>query len=193
MEIYGLDLAPTPADQLPVAGRRRCVLGALAVATAALLGTMGEACASLIVAPTPVAFDLVPGQLGIVRGDITNTTGFDLLGSDFFASFSGYDVNTLVVEQLLGLTAVALRDRTVTRDVALFSVQLGAAAQAGQRYAVEFFFGDVNGNFSVPATVEVNVRGSQAVPEPGTAWLVGGTLLALAVNSRRSVRHTGRD
>lgn len=171
----------------PAGGRRGLILGTLLLAAAGWLGVVLPARAGLVVSPTVLTLDLAPGALGIVRGDITNTTGFDLLSSDFFGSFSGFPIDALIVGQLLGLTDVAIDDRTITRGLDLFSVQLGVGARAGERYEIEFFFGDaVGGNFSPSAIVQVNVPGMQAMPEPSVAWLVGGALLGLAATRRRS-------
>jgi hypothetical protein len=171
----------------PAGVRRGLMVGALLLASAGWLGVALPAWAELVVSPTTLTLDLTPGALGIVKGDITNTTGFDLLSSDFFGSFSGFPSDALVVEQLLGLTNEAIDDRAITRGLDLFSVQLGVGARAGERYEIEFFFGEaVGGNFGPSAVVQVTVPGTQVVPEPSVAWLVGGALLGLAATRRRS-------
>ncbi len=167
------------------ASRRSAILRALVLAGTAWLGMAAPAQAALVVTPSTLVLELAPGAVGIVRGDITNTTGFDLLSTDFFGSFSGFPADALIVDQLLGLTDIAIDDRSVARDLALFSIQLGASAMAGDRYAIEFFFGDINGNFSEAAMVFVDVPGGQQIPEPSVAWLVGSGLLGLAAARRR--------
>lgn len=172
----------------PVGVRRGLMVGALLLASAGWLGVALPARAELVVSPTTLTLDLTPGALGIVRGDITNTTGFDLLSSDFFGSFSGFPSDALIIEQLLGLTDEAIDDRAITRGLDLFSVQLGVGARSGERYEIEFFFGEaVGGNFSPSAIVQVTVPSTQVVPEPAVAWLVGGALLGLAATRRRTL------
>lgn len=164
--------------------RRGLKVGALLLASAGWLGMATPARAELVVSPTTLTLDLMPGTLGIVQGDITNTTGFDLLSSDFFGSFSGFPQDALVVEQILGLTDEAINDRAITRGLDLFSVQLGVGAIAGSRYEIEFFFGEaIGGNFSPSAIVQVTVP---AVPEPSVSWLFGCGLLGLATIRRHS-------
>lgn len=165
--------------------RRSAMLRALVLVGTAWLAMVAPAQAALVVMPNTLVLELESSAVGIVRGDITNTTGFGLLSTDFFGSFSGFPADALIVDQLLGLTDVVIDDRSIVRDLALFSVQLGVGAQTGERYAIEFFFGDVNGNFSEAATVFVDVAGAQQISEPGVAWLVGGGLLGLAASRRR--------
>jgi hypothetical protein len=176
--------APAQGAQPHHLQRRAWLAGALVVAATAWLGALAPAQAALVVSPTSLSLELAPGETGIIRGDITNTTGFDLLSTDLFGSFSGYPSDALVIDQLLGLTDLSIDDRAVTRGLELFSVQLGAGAVAGQSYSIEFFFGDINGNFSPSATVLVTVPGAQPLPEPGIAWLLGCGMLGLAATSR---------
>ncbi|MDT7838907.1 hypothetical protein [Aquabacterium sp. OR-4] len=155
------------------------------LAGAVLLGAGVPAQAALLVTPTGTSIELAPGALSVVRGDITNTTGFDLGSGDLFGSFSGYPSNALIIEQLLGLVPLSIDDRAITRDLELFSVQLGSGALPGQTYTIEFFFGDVNGSFSEVATYSVTVAQGHSIPEPGMAWLAGISLLGLAAGRRR--------
>lgn len=171
----------------PTRLRRGVLVGALLVASLGWLGLAQPARAALVVAPTTLQLDLTPGATGIVRGDITNTTGVDLRSTDFLGSFSGFADGALIIDQLLGVTDLLIDDRVITRGLDLFSVQLGANAVAGASYFVEFFFGEsVGGNFSESAVVRINVAGAQGVPAPSAAWLVAGGLLGLAAMRRRN-------
>lgn len=170
----------------PACGRRGLLVGALLLTGAMWLGLVLPARAGLVVTPTSLTLDLYPGALGIVRGDITNTTGFDLRSSDFFGSFSGFPSDALIVEQMLGLTDIAIDDRAVTRGLDLFSVQLGAGARVGDHYEIEFFFGEgIGGNFGPASRVLVAVPDTNKVPEPSLPWLLGVALLSLGVSRRR--------
>lgn len=182
-----MKLADTPQWTVPAtpAKRRRFFAVGLALAGAALFGVLAPAQASLVVSPTSLTLNLTSGDTGVVRGDITNLTGTDLRSGDFFGSFSGFPSDVLLIDQLLGLTDLAIDDRTVTRGLDLFTVQLLPGAQAGQSYFIEFFFGDVNGSFSSTSTLTVNVQGTQGVPEPGVVPLVGAGLFWLAMAGRR--------
>lgn len=167
--------------------RRSAIVATLVFVGTAWLGMAAPARAALVVSPKALVLEVAPGAVGIVRGDITNTTGFDLLSTDLFGSFSGFPADALIVDQLLGLTDIAIDDRSIARDLALFSVHLGASAIAGDRYEIEFFFGDINGNFSEAAAVIVDVP---QVPEPSVAWLLGSGLLGLAAACRRRLQST---
>ena len=169
--------------------RRHGLLGALALVGAVWLGAMAPAQAELVVSPTTLSLEVAPGGIGTVFGDITNTTGFDLLSTDLFSSVSGYPSDALVIDQLLGFTDIAIDDRAVTRGLELFSVQLGAGAVPGQSYSVDFFFSDINGNFSPTATFLVTVPGTLPMPEPDVAWLLGIGMAGLAATRRRRPRH----
>lgn len=177
--------APQQAAATLPAERRRFFAASLVLAGAAWFGALAPAQAALVVAPISLTLNLAAGDLGVVRGDITNTTNFDLRSGDFFGSFSGFASDTLIIDQLLGLTDVGIDDRAITRNLDLFSVQLGAGAQAGQSYQFEFFFIDINNNQSSTSIFTVNVQGAQAVPEPGAVSLVGAGLFWLAMSGRR--------
>ena len=79
---------PPSAAHVHRSSRRRSLAILVALAAAACLGTTAPAHAALVVSPTPLTLELASGDVGVVRGDITNTTGFDLLSSDFFGSFT---------------------------------------------------------------------------------------------------------
>ena len=155
------------------------------------LGAVAPAAAALVISPTSLSIELAAGDLGVVRGDITNTTGFGLNTDELFGSFSGYPSDALVVSQLLGFDVFALGDRTVTRGLDLFSVRLGSSAVAGATYEVEFFFSDINGNFSDPVVFSVTAAGpSQSVPEPASLLLVACGLAGVV---RRRQRYTQQE
>lgn len=150
-----------------------------AVGVCLLLGGLGTAARAGELVVTPDFFDLslTPGQPLILKGAITNTTGFDLRSHEVFFSISAYPEDLLTIDILLGLTDIALLDRTRVCDLDLFALTLVDTGAPLESFSFDVSAFDVNGNFA--QTFTLNVQVAQGVPEPAT-WallLLAGLLL----------------
>ena len=100
-------------------------------------------------------------------GSITNDTGGDLLASDLFIDFSGYDPTFVSLSQLLGDPDFQIQNGTRSAQINLFTFDIAPPAPFGAYFADVFLqdasFPTVTSNF---ATVSVTI------PEPGTAFLL---------------------
>lgn len=126
-----------------------------------------------------------PGDTLIFSGTITNNTGLDLLATDLFLNFSGFDFNVVDLVQLLGTTDFALNNGDTSAVVDLFSFGLGAGALPGQTYVADVFLLDSNDNFSNIVTVDVTAAEVTPVPEPSDSLLLCFTALVLLAAIRR--------
>ena len=155
-----------------------------------LAGLLPAQAIELRVTPALSSVTLTPGERVIVAGTITNLTGTDLLTNDIFLSFSAYAPDYLQIDQLLGLDEFALPDRTISDEIALFSIiALGAPAGA-TTLPFEFFAIDINGVVSTAQTFVVVIAADTPpadVPEPAMAllFLMGAGCLYIRTRQRR--------
>ena len=122
-----------------------------------------------------------PGTTELFAGTITNGTGIDVLTSDLFLNFSGFDASVVSLTQLLGTPDFLIAAGTTSALTNLFDFDLNFGALVPATYFADVVLEDGSNNLS--DTVTVSVR---TVPEPGSAALVGMGLLAGWLARRRS-------
>jgi hypothetical protein len=118
-----------------------------------------------------------PTSTETYQGTITNLTGADLLASDFFFDFAGYDPVLVNLTQLLGTPDFPIPNGTTSAAVDLFTFALGPDAPPGV-YLADVVLQDSQGDVSNVVTLSETV-----VPEPGTWVFIGSGLLALLLSS----------
>jgi hypothetical protein len=147
---------------------------------------------------TPISFSLenpsreaFAGDIVVFQGVITNLSNSTLTASDFFFSFSGFDADFLMPDQLLGLTNFVLPPFTFSAITDLFSVSITPDALPGP-YPIEVLLINVNDEISDLVAAAITVRGiPTSVPEPGSfvLFFIGLTIMAstcLRTRSRRA-------
>lgn len=136
---------------------------------------------SAICTAFPITLTVIqPDRIGqansteIFSGAITNNTGSDLLASDLFLDFSGFDPAVITVTQLLGSPDFLIADGATSSTFDFFSFTLGSNAVAGVTYFADLFVqdGSILPNTSNIVTVSVQV------PEPGAFALFAAGLVA---------------
>jgi PEP-CTERM motif len=116
------------------------------------------------------------GSTEIFSGKIANDSGGDVLASDLFLDFSGFDPLVVSLSQLLGSPDFTIADGTTSGIVDLFSFDLAPTAVPGPPYLADVFVQDGSNPFNMSniATISVGL-----VPEPATLGLVGIALIAI--------------
>jgi hypothetical protein len=118
-----------------------------------------------------------PGATEAFTGTITNDTGMDLTAQDLFLNFSGFDATVLSFDQLLGVPNFAIPDGTTTADLTLFDAHVSLAATIlGSPYLADVQLQDTLADLSNVETISISI-----VPEPGSVWLLIGSLAALTI------------
>ena len=142
----------------------------------------------------PLSFNvLVPDQTGAggatytFEGAITNATGSDLLATDLFLLFAGFDFAVVSLSQVLGDPDFLIPAGTTSPVVHLFDMTVGANALFDTRYTADVVLQDVFGNFSDVVTVSVRV-----VPEGHTVLLLLAAAISVAFVHWRRQTHITR-
>ena len=144
------------------------------------------ACALGVCANNAAAFPLTmtinqPNRTGTTgstesfSGTITNNSGADILASDLFLDFSGFDPKVISLSQLLGSPDFLLANGASSATVELFKLEVGSNALPGARYVADVFAQDGNNPPDLSNLLTVSVL----VPEPNTVALIAIGLLAL--------------
>ena len=109
----------------------------------------------------------------LFRGTLTNNTGAEILASDLFFNFSGFDPGVLTLTQLLGDTDFAIPDGGTSPSTDLFKIDIGVNAGLGITYFADVFAQDADVSFSNIQTVSV-----RTVPAPGALGLFVSAIVA---------------
>jgi hypothetical protein len=133
-----------------------------------------------------ISFQLSPATLmttsngtAVFLGSLTNNSGSDLMATDFFFNFFGYDFNFVTPLQDLGASDFSIPNGTTSASVDLFSITLNGALQ-GSSFPVQVQLEDANGDVSGTQTATVTVPGSTptGTPEPSSMTLLFISALA---------------
>lgn len=116
------------------------------------------------------------GTTQTFSGTIGNDTGADILASDLFLNFSGFDFSVVSLNQLLGAPDFLIANSTTSALSPLFEFTLSNSAAVPTTYFTDVVLQDVNGHLSDVVTVSVST-----VPEPSTWMLVVAALLVGSV------------
>jgi len=138
--------------------------------------------------------EITSGGTAVFFGTVTNNSGTDLMSSDFFFNFFGYDFALVTPNQNLGVDEFSIPDGTSSGSVDLFSVTLGAVS-AGSSFPVEVQLEDVNLDLSDTQTATVSVPssgdgsgsgGGTSVPEPSSLVLLLIAVVAALVFAQKT-------
>jgi hypothetical protein len=120
---------------------------------------------------------VAPTSIQVYQGTIANDTGLDLIASDLFFNFFGFDPQLVSLTQLLGFPDFTIANGSTSPIVDLFDFTLGPNAPPGTYHAdvlLEDFLGDTSDVVTVTEQV--------LIPEPSnSALLLISALLCLLV------------